>query len=334
MTKEEFQNLLRRYTAGECSEEEIRKVNRWFAGLSNNNPELESREKDEVNAHILRSLKQSLPSGGARGRQRSFVLLKVAASLLAIVLIAYLIFPRIWSVSIDQTVFNSSDNDIRHHHINSTQGVLLVLLPDSSTVELKPSAEISYVENWKSDKREVYLVGEAFFQVERDTSRPFYVYGGEVITKVLGTSFAVNAAKDAKSIKVEVRTGKVSVYREKSVSQNDNGVVLTPNEKVEYFVDNKHWVTSLVDEPKPSPTVSKLDEFVFSDTPLDDIIKTVEKAYAIDVIIERDSLNTCTFTGDVSAMELYDMLNVICKTTGNSYEVRGTKILITGKGCD
>ena len=164
------------------------------------------------------------------------------------------------------------------------------------------------------------------------------MYGGEIVTKVLGTSFTVNATKDAKSIQVAVRTGKVSVYEggspEQRKSSGKDGVVLTPNEKVEFFVDNKHWVTSLVEEPKPAPSVNKGEEFVFSNTNLGEIIKRVERSYAIDVIIENDSLNTCMFTGDVSAMELYDMLNVICKTTGNSYEVKGTKILITGKGCD
>jgi len=340
MTKEEFQDLLQRYTAGKCSPEEKIEVDRWFADLSNDDLELSSFEKDQVNNHILDTLKQSLPSSKANAAQKSFMLLKIAASILAVVLVTYLIFHRTWSSSSDQIAMNPADNDEEHHRKNNTQDLLLVHLPDSSTVELRPNAEISYSDNWDGNKREVRLVGEAFFDVVKDSKRPFYVYGGEIVTKVLGTSFTVNASKDAKSIQVAVRTGKVSVYEghkhqeHKSISNADGGVVLTPNEKVEYFVDNKHWVTSLVAEPKPAPFVNKVEEFVFSNTPMSEIIKIVERAYAIDVIIENETLNNCTFTGDVSAMELYDMLSVICKTTGNSYEVKGTKILITGNGCD
>jgi len=112
-----------------------------------------------------------------------------------------------------------------------------------------------------------------------------------------------------------------------------SGVVLTPNEKVEYFVSDKHWVTSLVGKPKPLPTANKSLEFVFSDTPMTDIIDIMERTYSIDIIIENEASYSCTFTGDVSMMELYDILNVICKSTGTNYEVKGTKILITGKGC-
>jgi hypothetical protein len=50
--------------------------------------------------------------------------------------------------------------------------------------------------------------------------------------------------------------------------------------------------------------------------------------------MENDATYSCTFTGDVSMMELYDILDVICKSTGTNYEVKGTKLLITGPGCN
>ncbi|RAW00542.1 FecR family protein [Pseudochryseolinea flava] len=339
MTKEEFQDLLQRYTAGQCSEAERREVDRWFANVSDEDIDLDASEKQDIHDHILAEIQYALPSGRKRIKPNSFTLLKVAASVLATVLVTYLIFHRSWSSSTDQVAYDPMDTDEEHlHHLNTTTDVVLMKLPDSSTVALNPNAEISYAREWHGNKREVRLVGEAFFNVVKDSQRPFYVYGGDIVTKVLGTSFSVNAAKDAKSIKVAVRTGKVSVYEDKepvkSKVSSSHGVVLTPNEEVEFFVDNRHWVTSLVEQPKPSPGVNKSEEFVFSNTTMDQIIERVEKSYAIDVIVDSDSIHACTFTGDVSAMELYDMLNVICKTTGNSYEVKGTKILITGKGCD
>jgi transmembrane sensor len=341
MTKEEFQDLLQRYTAGTCSHEEIKEIDRWFAKISADEPELQAWEKEHIHRQMRDRIREALPSAQQKkdSSNNAFLFLKVAAGLLILALVTYLGIHRTFSVSDDPIAFNPSGND-NVHQKNSTTDILLIRLPDSSRVELKPDAEISYSRKWQEEKREVHLVGEAFFDVVKDSKRPFYVYGGEIITKVLGTSFSVNAAKDAKSIQVSVRTGKVSVYEDDRAKKNNerrgdgSGVVLTPNEKVEFFVTDKHWVTSLVDEPLPFPAIDKASEFLFSNTPLQDIIQSIEKAYAIDVVIENDALNNCTFTGDVSAMELYDMLNVICKTTGNNYEVKGTKILITGKGCN
>ena len=254
-------------------------------------------------------------------------------------LVVYLLVPSSPIVPLKELAQILSSTDLIEHK-NSTQFILEVQLPDSSTVELKPNAAISYSKKWDDQKREVHLIGEAFFEVVKDSKRPFYVYGGDVVTKVLGTSFSVKAAANAESIEVAVHEGKVSVYED--AQQNNSiprgvdasGVILSPNEKVEYFVNDKHWVTSLVEEPRPIPAANKAVLLVFSNTPMSEIIKSIECTYSIGVIIENEASYSCTFTGDVSMMELYDMLDVICKSTGTSYEVKGTKILITGRGCE
>ncbi len=340
MTKEEFQELLKRYNEGNCSEEEAREVNDWFVKISDENLELSEFEKTQVKDRMISAIRKTLPSANKREKVYPliFPMLRVAASLILAMLVVYVLVNRNAITPVKQIAQVLSSPDLIEHK-NTTQNILKIQLPDFSTVELKPNAEISYSKKWDDQKREVHLMGEAFFEVVKDSKRPFYVYGGEIVTKVLGTSFSVNATKDAESIEVSVRTGKVSVYegaKENNVPQHGidaNGVILTPNEKVEYFVNDKHWVTSLVEEPKPLPNSNKALEFVFSNTPMSDIISSMERTYSIDIIIENEASYSCTFTGDVSMMELYDILDIICKSTGTNYEVKGTKILITGRGC-
>jgi len=339
MTKEEFENALQRYKTGDCTPEEIEKINQWFNKISDDSLELNEWEREKVRARVLSKLQHTLPADDRKhdAKQPVFTILKIAASFLVLVLVGYSIFNRSLNNSSSKTS-NELTSTGRIEQINLTQAVMKIKLPDSSTVELQPGAEVSYTSTWDGKKREVRLTGEAFFEVIKDARRPFYVYGGSVVTKVLGTSFTVKATKGAESIQVEVRTGKVSVYE--GAGQNNtasrgeaSGVVLTPNEKVEYFVDDKHWVTSLVEEPKRLPAATKSSEFIFSDTPMSEVIKNIEKGYSIDIIMENEASYSCTFTGDVSQLELYDMLEIICKSTGADYEVKGTKILITGSGC-
>jgi len=340
MTKEEFQELLKRYKEGSCTLEEVQKINYWFAKISDEDLELNPLEKEEISQRLLSNIRHALPSARKQKniRHSGFLMLKIAASLIIVILVTYLLLPSspvTYSNEVSQVVPSSDQIE----HINNTKSILEILLPDSSSVELKPNSEISYAKKWDDQKREVHLKGEAFFEVVKDSKRPFYVYGGEVVTKVLGTSFSVKAAENAETIEVAVRTGKVSVYEDAQNTSSQNGtdasgVILTPNEKVEYYIKDNHWVTSLVEEPKALPTANKAVDFVFSDTPISDIIKSIEGTYSIDVIMENDASHSCTFTGDVSMMELYDILDVICKSTGTNYEVKGTKILITGRACE
>ena len=88
---------------------------------------------------------------------------------------------------------------------------LTVKLPDGSMVKLNANSRISYLSNFGNDSRDLQLTGEAFFEVQRDESRPFKIFLGDLEVEVLGTSFNVNAYPDQHAASVAVRTGKVAV---------------------------------------------------------------------------------------------------------------------------
>jgi transmembrane sensor len=338
MTKEEFQHLLQRYKERKCSLEEIQKIDHWFNGIADDSLELNEWEKEQIRLRMLLNIRQPLHAANAsshsqQGKAKPFfsTALKIAASVTIVVLAGYFLISLLAVDSPRELAQTKAAGDLKIEYKNTASSVLKIQLPDASTVELKPNAEISYSSKWDDNKREVHLVGEAFFDVTKDAKRPFFVYGGSVVTKVLGTSFSVNAPKNATTIEVAVRTGKVSVYQD--ATKQATGVILTPNEKVEYFVQDRHWVTSLIDAPKPLPNINKAEQFIFSGTPLREIADHIKKSYAIDVVVENEASYACTFTGDVSNMELYDMLEIICKSIGAGYETKGTKILIVGSGC-
>lgn len=84
------------------------------------------------------------------------------------------------------------------------------LLPDSTTVYIAAGSHIRYETNFQGDTREVFLDGEAFFDVRPDHQKPFIIRSGEVHTEVLGTSFRVTAFKGT-PLQVAVASGKVQV---------------------------------------------------------------------------------------------------------------------------
>ena len=233
---------------------------------------------------------------------------------------------------------------------NNGAGSMLLTLEDSSVVTLKPGSSVTYAAHFAPDKREIMLEGEAFFQVSKNPARPFFVYNGNLVTHVLGTSFNVKVDKVQKKVEVAVRTGRVEVY-EKSNNvtgkqnrpQKEKGVVLTPNQKVIYTIDTKSFEATLVDKPMPllahhdnADTVTTVynisnETFAFKSERLADIVKVLEDVYGIDIQVENDHLGNCHFSGDLTRMDLYGKLDIICKTVGASYKITGTSILIKGK---
>jgi len=89
---------------------------------------------------------------------------------------------------------------------------LTILLEDSSRVTLQSGARLSYPQKFAGDKREVYLEGDAVFEVRDDTSRPFYVCNNKLVAHVQGRSFSVSSDRQRGTIAVTISNGKVEVH--------------------------------------------------------------------------------------------------------------------------
>jgi ferric-dicitrate binding protein FerR (iron transport regulator) len=96
-------------------------------------------------------------------------------------------------------------------HTNVTSQVARLALADGSTVHLQPRSTLRYPQQFTDAKREVFLQGEAFFDIARNPVKPFLVVTDKVVTTVLGTSFTVRAYPEQPQALVMVRTGRVRV---------------------------------------------------------------------------------------------------------------------------
>jgi transmembrane sensor len=206
------------------------------------------------------------------------------------------------------------------------------VLEDGSRVELAPNASVVYPSKFSSKLREVRLIGEAFFDIKSNPDKPFLVITDKVVTKVLGTSFYVKA-KETSKVEVEVKTGKVTVFERNAKDLSNNGVILFPNHKVTYYSEGKHFVTGISEKPAViKPEVKEID-FTLKNIPLSEVIIRLEKMYGIEILLENESLEKCTITGDLNAMEMFTQLDVLTQILGADYQIKGTTILISGNGC-
>jgi transmembrane sensor len=232
-----------------------------------------------------------------------------------------------------------------HQTINHSLIPLIVHLEDGSEVILKHNATIHYPVRFAENKREVYLTGEAFFKISKNPNRPFLVYCNNIITRVLGTSFTVKPNSQTNHVEVVVCTGKVQVF-ENSRLVNTNAtaqsVIVTPNQKAIYDGEQRSFETTLADSlqvvvvsDKVTPTVKQQESLVFTNaTTVKDIFSQLERLYGIEIVVDNENIYNCVFKGDLSRQNVYNKLSIVCLAVDASYEIKGTRILVSGKGCN
>lgn len=228
--------------------------------------------------------------------------------------------------------------------VNVTRKTVQINLPDRSTVTLYPKSRVSYDKRFAGLKREVYLSGKAYFNVTKDPSKPFYVYAANLVTKVLGTSFIVQAYEGDRQMKVVVRTGRVSVStpnREGVVSPKGTGpvadVVLTPNQQIIVSSTETRLVKtakSLIAEPVQLDLTTQKQPLTFKRTPIADVFAALGQSYGIKIIFDEEVMKNCYLTASLADEPLFDKLDLVCRTINAHYEQVDGSVVIASKGCN
>jgi len=337
MNQHEFDKLLEKYLAGECNSEEEELIWNWQENmLKNSQLLLNSEEKEAIKKRLWsRIYHDAIGENTVVYSQKTAVyLLKwgiAAAVLLGLVNVFLLVrHKNIPPIAAVRPITQTSDIEIK----NTSKTDSEIKLEDGTIVQLKVNSSISYPKHFGSRTRNVYLKGEAFFKVKRNPAAPFIVHTGDLVTEVLGTSFNVRSYDDAKAIEVSVTSGRVSVYEnsEKSSDQR-NGIILTPNQKVVFDKSTKKIIPGIVANPIAIiPTVNKI-AFIFEETPLPQVLQKLKNVYGIEIIIENQDLSQCVFTADLNDLPLSTQLELICRSVNATFEQRGTSFFINGEGC-
>jgi transmembrane sensor len=222
--------------------------------------------------------------------------------------------------------------------LNSTVWPTLVRLPDGSSVVLKPGARLRYPAIFKEKQREVYLQGEAFFEVKKDASHPFLVHTGEIVAKVLGTSFVVKENPKDGQIRVIVNTGRVAVSTQPQPSASATSarkeVVLTPNQQAIFYPGEVRLERDTVSHPSALSADLVKSRFHFVQTPLSEALALLEEDYGVVIQYNRATLAHCRLTASLSDQPLYEKLTILCKAIDAHFDLVQGVIVIDGQGCN
>lgn len=330
MTQLEFDKLTQRYLAGNCTPEEIALLAKWSEMHMNNDDHTLFRSEAEI-CETEERLWLDIKADAGFSRSKVFPLsykpwvgVAACAALVMAFCFVYLYKP---GKTVDVAVHGIETRNVAHSRQK-------VVLPDGSIVVLEKNAKIITAEGYGNGTRTVYLTGEAFFDIKRDTNTPFLVHSGDLVTEVLGTSFRIKPGSENKTIEVSVKTGRVSVYTpDPRQAKKSNGVIITPNQKVLYDTEHKTIRQDIVDTPELVLPNTSVSDFRFEESTVEVVLPFIQKAYGVDIVVGNPVLNQCAFTGDLNGLSMYKQLDFVCGVINARYEIRGTTIFITGKGC-
>lgn len=197
-------------------------------------------------------------------------------------------------------------------------------LADGTLVWLNSDSELRYPVKFAGSQRDVWLKGEGYFEVSKNPEKSFRVVVDDMIVKVLGTSFNINAYKDRGNILTTLVSGKVDIQDMSGKSL----VVMSPNQQVDF----RHGKIS-VQEVDVTRFVSWIDgKFYFNDMTLENIMSQLQRWYDIEVFFVDEELKSYPFTGvirrDFTAGQIFEIIE---KTTRVKFNVRGKCVTVNHK---
>lgn len=205
-------------------------------------------------------------------------------------------------------------------------GIYQVTLPDGSKIWLNAASTLKYPARFTSSTRQVELSGEGYFEVEKDTHKPFRVVSEGQQVEVLGTAFNISTYPDEAVTRTTLLEGKVNVIADHPTA-SPRSIVLSPSEQARIADDR--LTKEVVDVT--SETAWRNGLFTFRKEKLGDIMRKVARWYDVEVEFQDDVVNR-TFSGTVSRYaQISEVLATLSLTDRVQFEVHNKTIRVKSK---
>jgi transmembrane sensor len=230
-----------------------------------------------------------------------------------------------------------------------------VTLPDGSKIWLNAGSSLKYNRNFGISSRDVYLEGEAYFDVAKQKNR-FIVHTSHIDLQVFGTAFNVKSYPDEQEIIATLVEGSVQI----SSRGLRTPVILKPKEKLTYYKPdnqvavqsesgkikteeiqesiamNKSLKISQVSEIKIKEDVNteeatswKDGKLIINNEPLEELVKKLERKYDITFIFNSEHLKQYTYSGTLRDFPLEQVLKAMELTSPIRYTIREKTVILS-----
>jgi ferric-dicitrate binding protein FerR (iron transport regulator) len=321
----DYINLIGKYLSFQASSEEITRLENWVQSSAENQSIYQSYRKTLQLTHVqhiqtkvnlesewnqfLSSTQKTIDINSAPANKKTKpVWLSIAASILIL-------------FSLSLTFYYYQNSSVTEQ---TKQNTLALVLEDKSEIILNHNSSVEYQKDYNETERRIELKGNAFFEVSPNKQKPCIVNTEDIEVKVLGTAFYIDTKSDDKQIEVFVKHGKVSV----SIA-NGSSVILTSGKKAIYSKDLK----TLVEQENFDPNFDAWNTktLLFEETILENVIKTINKTYHTNLIIEDNRLKQIPLTASYQNKSLNAVLKILSESLDIVYIEKEGSIYVESK---
>lgn len=307
-----LKNLFQRIFAGTASQKEKEQASRWLSKLDVSEQQLSFEEIERQRLQLQDNFHSRFkhPLNNNKRRRLSLWIPAAAAAILLVIGGAHFLRKP------------ATPKDIYTETATLAGERKIITLPDGTTITLNNGSRIKFPKEFTGKVREVYLDGEAFFNVTHDKTRPFIVNSGKLKVNVLGTSFDVHGyATDAK-IDVTVTTGKVGVI----APGNRTSRMLMPGQKLSYNRKTDELEQSTVN---PNDyTGWQRGDLIFKNEQLDAICQRLERWYGVKISIKSPGLKGKHISLEQDNESLQNVMKMLSIVGGFKYEINDKNVQI------
>jgi Fe2+-dicitrate sensor, membrane component len=305
----------------------------WAAKQKKDTPDID----DSFNRHLQRLSNQvpvdnHIPSRKPLYKRAWFISTAAAACLLVFALLFYQSPPK------QPPAAPAVQNLVSTHNGSKTK----LQLPDGSEVWLNAGSKISYGNDFTGPERRVTLYGEAFFDVVKDSTRPFIIHTNAIDIRVLGTAFNVRSYPDEKMTETALIRGSIEVTLRKHPGRK---IVLKPSEKL--IVKNDTLSAKITGKP-PDPlmtltqvhyvnegrdsasmeTLWTKNKLVFDGETLQEVAVKLERWYGVKVTIQSELLKNTEYNGVFEDENINEVLYALQLTGNFNYTIKKKEVII------
>lgn len=336
--------LIAKYLAGECSPEEKLAMEWWLEEYDNlllfrqieaawkqeKEPQNDPAFNPESGLSMLHARiaeQEYAAEEEVPGKRRLFKItswMAAAGILLATGLGYYLVSRQHDSRSIGRAPMET--------RTSGAKDIVSIELPDGTQVWLNKNSKLEYPKAFDGNERQVYLQGEAFFEVVPNPEKPFIVKSDKVSTRVLGTSFDVKAYKGDETASVSVATGKVEVSKEIEKGSPIRITQLTPQQELVINTEKDETYIDIVSTYDIGAW--RKEQLVFRNNTYSEVIARLEEHYGVKIALTDRNLNNCRVMANFNeGATLKDVLKLLSISNSFRYHIEGNQVTIRGGAC-
>lgn len=197
-----------------------------------------------------------------------------------------------------------------------------IVLHDGSDVWLNSESKLIYPECFRKDRREVTLIGEAFFDIRAMSGIPFIVNTDRGKIEVVGTSFNLSSYRESNQLILTLVDGRINFH-----AKNAREVTLSPNQQL--IVSGHNQFT--IKEVDPQYAISwKYGRFKFEEARLEDILEQLARWYDINIFYTEEPIKNLRFSGDLSRYKTIDIfLDMLQRSSNIKLILNGNTLIVS-----